>query len=174
MGNTENQRAVFDFLVARYKSKERFTKAEMEAQTTWRGKTFSTYWTKLYEQFVLASEKNSFRVGAPRCEKHSRNAIGDDIWSGGGGGGLARPSLFRFATGVTTCRSWRRKEWAGRGGGSPESSSFARPPRSRRRRAPIARGSGPQRSIDTAGTSRTRSPHPKRCMLPARSAVSNR
>lgn len=63
MGNTENQRAVFDFLVARYKSQERFTKAEMGAQTTWRGKTFSTYWTKLYEQFVLASEKNSFRVG---------------------------------------------------------------------------------------------------------------
>src|SRR5208283_1880181 len=62
MGNTENQRAVFDFLVARYKSQQRFTKAELEAQTTWRGKTFPTYWTKLYEQFVVRSGTN-FRVG---------------------------------------------------------------------------------------------------------------
>jgi hypothetical protein len=65
MGNTENQRAVFDFLVAHYKSQERFTKAELEAQTTWRGKTFSTYWTKLYEKFTLASGTNSFRVSDP-------------------------------------------------------------------------------------------------------------
>ncbi len=62
MDKTENQRAIFEFLVAHFKSQEPFTKEEMEAQTSWQGKTFSTYWSKQYEQFVIAADADFFRV----------------------------------------------------------------------------------------------------------------
>jgi hypothetical protein len=62
MGNTENQRAVYDFLVDHFKSLEPFKKKEMEAPTTWRGKTFATYWSKQFEQFVVPAGADSFRV----------------------------------------------------------------------------------------------------------------
>src|SRR5271170_1512222 len=62
MGNTENQRAVYEFLVAHFKSQEPFTKQQLEARTTWRGATFSTYWSKQFEQFVVPAGAGTYRV----------------------------------------------------------------------------------------------------------------
>jgi hypothetical protein len=62
MGNTENQRKVFDFFVAHFKSQEPFKKSDVEEQTDWSGSSFNTYWSKQFKQFVLPAGGNFFRV----------------------------------------------------------------------------------------------------------------
>jgi hypothetical protein len=58
----ENQRHVYDFLVERFKSQAAFTKADLEAVTTWKGQSFDTYWSKQFKQFVYPACGNTFRV----------------------------------------------------------------------------------------------------------------
>jgi hypothetical protein len=59
---TENQRRVFEFFVERFKSQKPFTKKEVEGVTNWQGKSFSTYWSKQFKQFVVPAGDNVFRV----------------------------------------------------------------------------------------------------------------
>jgi hypothetical protein len=59
---TENQHKVFEFFVERFKSQKTFTKKEVEAVTNWQGKSFSTYWSKQFKQFVVPAGGNVFRV----------------------------------------------------------------------------------------------------------------
>jgi hypothetical protein len=61
-GRTDNQRKVFEFLVEHFKSQEPFTKKELEAVTSWQRKSFPTYWSKQFKQFVLPAGSNQFRV----------------------------------------------------------------------------------------------------------------
>src|SRR6202034_2094410 len=62
MGSDENQRKAFEFLTKHLDSQEAFTKKDLENVTTWRGKTFQTYWSKQYEQFMLSAPNNRYRV----------------------------------------------------------------------------------------------------------------
>jgi hypothetical protein len=59
---TENQHKVFEFFVECFKSQKTFTKKEVEAVTNWQGKSFSTYWSKQFKQFVVPAGRNVFRV----------------------------------------------------------------------------------------------------------------
>jgi len=59
---TDNQGKVFEFFVERFKSQKPFTKTEVEAVTSWQGKSFATYWSKQFKQFVVPAGGNSFRV----------------------------------------------------------------------------------------------------------------
>lgn len=59
---TDNQRKVFDFFVERFKSQEPFTKKEVEAVTSWQGKSFLTHWSKQFKQFVVPAGGKSFRM----------------------------------------------------------------------------------------------------------------
>jgi hypothetical protein len=59
---TDNQRKVFDFFIERFKSQKPFTKKEVEAVTNWQGKSFPTYWSKQFKQFVVPAGGNVFRV----------------------------------------------------------------------------------------------------------------
>ena len=61
-GRTDNQRRVFEFFVDRFKSQKPFTKKELEGVTTWQGKSFPTYWSKQFKQFVVPAGSNLFRV----------------------------------------------------------------------------------------------------------------
>jgi hypothetical protein len=58
----ENQRNVFDFFVERFKSQAAFTKADLQAVTTWKGQSFDTYWSKQFKQFVYSTDGNAYRV----------------------------------------------------------------------------------------------------------------
>jgi len=62
MGGEENQKRVFEFLTDHLDSQEPFTTAELEGVTTWQGKTFDTYWSKQFEQFVVLAGNNKYRV----------------------------------------------------------------------------------------------------------------
>ena len=59
---TENQRQVFEFLAAHFKSQKPFTKSELKDVTSWKGTTFPTYWSKQYKPFFVPAGNNSFRV----------------------------------------------------------------------------------------------------------------
>lgn len=59
---TDNQRKVFEFFIERFKSQKPFTKKEVEAVTSWQGKSFPTYWSKQFKQFVVPAGDNVFRV----------------------------------------------------------------------------------------------------------------
>ena len=59
---TDNQRRVFDFLVEHFKSQKPFTKKELGAVTSWQRKSFPTYWSKQFQQFVVPADGNLFRV----------------------------------------------------------------------------------------------------------------
>jgi hypothetical protein len=59
---TDNQRKVFEFFIERFKSQKPFTKKEVEAVTNWQGKSFPTYWSKQFKQFVVPAGGNVFRV----------------------------------------------------------------------------------------------------------------
>ncbi len=58
----ENQRKVFEFFVERLSTMDSFTKDDLRAVTTWTEKSFSTYWSKQFKPFVLASGGDSYRV----------------------------------------------------------------------------------------------------------------
>jgi len=62
MGNTENQRVVFAFFVAHFKSQQPFTRSELEGKTGWKRKSFETYWSKQFKQFVIPAGVGSFRI----------------------------------------------------------------------------------------------------------------
>jgi hypothetical protein len=62
MGTDENQKKAFDFLTEHLDSQKPFSKADFENITTWRGKTFQTYWSKQFEQFVVPAPNNKHRV----------------------------------------------------------------------------------------------------------------
>ena len=59
---TDNQRSIFNFLLEHLKSQDTFTKEELQEVTDWKGKSFPTYWSKQYKQFVISAGGNSFRV----------------------------------------------------------------------------------------------------------------
>src|ERR1035437_7090914 len=59
---TENQRNVFDFLLEHLKSLDTFTKDELQKVTDWTGKSFPTYWSKQYKQFVSSAGGDLVRV----------------------------------------------------------------------------------------------------------------
>jgi len=60
---TENQRKVFRFFIEHFKSQKPFTKKELEGVTNWRDKSFQTYWSKQFKQFVVPAGNNEFRIG---------------------------------------------------------------------------------------------------------------
>jgi len=62
MGSDENQRKVYEFLTKHLDSQEPFTAGDLEGITTWKGKTFQTYWSKQFEQFVIPAPNNSYRI----------------------------------------------------------------------------------------------------------------
>jgi len=62
MGSDENQKKVFEFLTEHLDSQEQFTTEDLESITTWKGKTFQTYWSKQFEQFVTSVQNNKCRV----------------------------------------------------------------------------------------------------------------
>jgi hypothetical protein len=59
---TENQRKVLEFLREHFNSQDAFTKKDLEAVTTWRGKSFGTYWSKQLKPFVGTVDGKMFRV----------------------------------------------------------------------------------------------------------------
>jgi hypothetical protein len=62
MATDKNQRRIFEFLVSHLESPEPFSKSELQSTTSWRGKTFPTYWSKQLAQFVVDGSNNKFRV----------------------------------------------------------------------------------------------------------------
>jgi hypothetical protein len=62
MGNVENQRKVFEFLCDHLDSQESFTKADVATITTWKRKTFPTYWSKQFAPFVVEASNGKYRV----------------------------------------------------------------------------------------------------------------
>jgi len=62
MASDENQRKVFEFLTEHLDSQQPFSKADLERTTTWKRKTFPTYWSKQYEQFVVEAPNNKYLV----------------------------------------------------------------------------------------------------------------
>jgi hypothetical protein len=62
MASDENQRKVFDFLTQHLESQEPFAKEDIQNITTWKRKTFPTYWSKQFEQFVTDATNNKYRV----------------------------------------------------------------------------------------------------------------
>lgn len=62
MGDTENQRKVFEFFLEHMRSQESFTKQEIVEKTSWTEKTLNTYWPKQFKGFVVPVGKNKFRV----------------------------------------------------------------------------------------------------------------
>ncbi len=62
MASDENQRRVFEFLTEHLDSQEPFTTNDLEGITTWKGKTFQTYWSKQFEQFFVPASSSKFRV----------------------------------------------------------------------------------------------------------------
>ena len=62
MGSDENQKKAFDFLAAHLDSQEPFTKEEFESSTDWEKKSFQTYWSKQFKQFVVQAPNNKYRV----------------------------------------------------------------------------------------------------------------
>src|SRR5580704_7183396 len=61
-GKTDNQRKAFDFLKDHFESQAPFTKKDLEAVTTWTGKSFSTYWSKQLKPFVGSTDGKAFQV----------------------------------------------------------------------------------------------------------------
>ena len=61
-GKTDNQRKAFDFLKDHFESQAPFTKKDLEAVTTWKGKSFSTYWSKQLKPFVGSTDGRNFQV----------------------------------------------------------------------------------------------------------------
>src|SRR5271154_774236 len=59
---TDNQRRVLEFLREHFESQDTFTKQDLKAVTTWRGKSFSTYWSKQLKPFVGTADSKMFRV----------------------------------------------------------------------------------------------------------------
>jgi hypothetical protein len=57
-----NQRAIFDFLSARFRSQESFKTKELERATDLNGQSFRTYWSKWIAQFTVPVDDVSFRV----------------------------------------------------------------------------------------------------------------
>jgi hypothetical protein len=68
----ENQRRVFEFLLAHLESKAVFTREELFAVTDWKGTTPKTYWSKQYRP-LLIKVGSSYRV----AEVFSRYATWD-------------------------------------------------------------------------------------------------
>lgn len=62
MGSDENQKAVFEFLSAHFETKEHFTRQDLEAVTTWKGQTLSTYLSKQMRPFLIDVPGGKFRV----------------------------------------------------------------------------------------------------------------
>ncbi len=62
MPRDTQQRRLFDFLYARYKSREPFTLAEIRAATHWSESSFRTYWAKQFGQFVSQIGPDQFCV----------------------------------------------------------------------------------------------------------------
>jgi hypothetical protein len=62
MGSDENQKKAFDFLAEHLDSQEPFTKDEFEGATNWERKSFQTYWSKQFKQFVISAPNNKHRV----------------------------------------------------------------------------------------------------------------
>jgi hypothetical protein len=57
-----NQRKVFRFLVARFRSQRAFSKENIESLTSWTGTSFPTYWSKQLSQFTIPAGGGRFRV----------------------------------------------------------------------------------------------------------------
>jgi hypothetical protein len=62
MAGDENQKKVFDFLTEHLDSQEPFTKEDIRKITTWQRKTFPTYWSKQFGQFVTQAPNGKYRV----------------------------------------------------------------------------------------------------------------
>ena len=70
-GKTDNQRKAFDFLKDHFESQAPFTKKDSEAVTTWKGKSFSTYWLKQSLAFRWQHRRQEFpsnRRVSPLCD----------------------------------------------------------------------------------------------------------
>ena len=62
MATDDNQRKVFDFLLERLETQAPFARKDLEKITTWKGKTFSTYWSKQLKGFVAEDAPGQYRV----------------------------------------------------------------------------------------------------------------
>lgn len=62
MSSDDNQKKVFDFLMHHLDTKEPFWPHDLERETTWRGATFDTYWSKQFHPFVIGIGDGRYRV----------------------------------------------------------------------------------------------------------------
>lgn len=65
MASDENQRQVFDYLLARLRDQRPFEKIEVQEVTSWSESSFDTYWSKQLKHFFVPvpGKAGKFRVG---------------------------------------------------------------------------------------------------------------
>lgn len=63
MASDENQRLVFDYLLARFRDQVPFKKAELQIVTSWTESSFDTYWSKQLKRFLVRAPSGKLRVG---------------------------------------------------------------------------------------------------------------
>lgn len=62
MAADDNQRKVYEFLLAHLETQAPFARQDLEQITTWKGKTFPTYWSKQLKGFVVEVAPDQYRV----------------------------------------------------------------------------------------------------------------
>jgi hypothetical protein len=66
MRSDENQRSVFEYLLARFRDQEPFEKIALQHVTSWTESSFETYWSKQLRRFLVrahSGKDQEFRVG---------------------------------------------------------------------------------------------------------------
>ena len=63
MRSDENQRSMYEFILARFKDQQPFDKDDVKATTTLAESSFDTYWSKQLRQLFVPAPSKKFRVG---------------------------------------------------------------------------------------------------------------
>jgi hypothetical protein len=66
MRSDENQRLVFEYLLARFRDQAPFEKSQLQDVTSWTESSFETYWSKQLKRFLVRAHSgrdSGFRVG---------------------------------------------------------------------------------------------------------------
>jgi hypothetical protein len=66
MRSDENQRLVFEYLLARFRDQKPFEKIDLQHVTSWTESSFETYWSKQLKRFLVrahSGKDQEFRVG---------------------------------------------------------------------------------------------------------------
>ena len=61
MRSDENQRLVFDYLLARFRDQVPFEKTELQRVTSWTDSSFDTYWSKQLKRFLVRAHSGKDR-----------------------------------------------------------------------------------------------------------------